>query len=151
MDDYQNKHTEPFFREGDEVEFEIAKGTNYCRWNYNTPHNVNTDGGASGVWAQGTIVHAKEIWYKPEDASKAEVNNKSWYYVKYEIDGFVGAGYAAFPKPGNPHYTRFQWKRSGYLRKKFTPNCTCGSEVTYGASASIHSFWCDIKTGANRN
>lgn len=137
MFSYQNiSNPTPIIRSGDEVEFEIARGTNHARWDYHNLQNVNNDLGPSGMWAKGTVVDPSELDVSDKD-------HELWYWIKYEIEGYLGAGYAAFPKPANTaSYRDYQWSRPGFLRKKHNPKCECGSEKIYGVNTSLHSFWC---------
>ena len=109
---YQNiTKSDPIFKIGDEVEFEIALGTNYARWDYFHLENINNDGGASGIWAKGIVVDPADILLNmPVLASQ-------WIYISFEIEGMIGAGSAAFPNKTNIHYNEYQWPRQGYLRK----------------------------------
>lgn len=144
MLNYQNKkELPPIFKVGDEVEFEVAKGTNYARWDYHRIDNINNDLGPSGVWAKGTVVGESEL-----DVSSRD--HDIWIWVKYEIDGMIGAGYLAFPKPKNKIYVSYQWARPGFLRKKYNPKCECGGEKIYGVNTNLHSFWCEKGDKGNK-
>jgi hypothetical protein len=132
----------PIFNTGDEVEFEVARGTNYARWDYHREDNINNDLGPSGLWAQGVVVDSS-------DYEVSDLDHSKWIYIRYEIEGMIGAGYLAFPRPSNPAYHEWQWKREGFLRKKHNPKCVCGSEKIYGVNTTLHSFWCEkgVKKG----
>lgn len=134
---YQNiSNPAPIIKVGEEVEFEVARGTNYARWDYHRLENVNNDLGPSGLWAQGTLVDSSDFDVRDQD-------HELWYWIRFEIDGMCGAGYCAFPRPANDAaYREYQWSRSGFLRKKHNPKCECGSEKIYGVNTSLHSFWC---------
>jgi hypothetical protein len=147
MSTYVDKQSNncPIFEIGDEVEFEVARGTNYARWDYMRVENVNIDRGASGLWAKGIVVDAEEVlgtWPKIT-AQDIEYMNTQYIYVKFEIHGLVGAGFAGFPKKGNVNYLEWQWSRPGFLKKIKVPTCVCGSEKVYGKSTKLHSFWCE--------
>jgi hypothetical protein len=105
----------PIFNTGDEVEFEVARGTNYARWDYHRENNINNDLGPSGLWAQGVVVDSS-------DYEVSDLDHSKWIYIRYEIEGMIGAGYLAFPRPSNPAYHEWQWKREGFLRKNIIQN-----------------------------
>lgn len=146
MNTYVTKQSDsyPTFHIGEAVEFEVAKGRNIARWDYTNYDNVNKDLGASGVWAKGVIVHARELF---GNSSSANMMNEEYYYVKFEIPGMIGSSYAGFPKPKNMNYTDWQWNRKGFLRKSSVPKCVCGSEKVYGLTTKLHSFWCEKYQG----
>lgn len=132
--------SDPVFKEGDEVEFEIGAGTNRPRWWYwEDSTKMNKDNGASNIWASGVVVHPREI--PSVGVSSAERYNKYWIYVKFEITNMIGSAYTAFPRSDiNKSYNEWQWARKGFLRHKLT--CQCGSETVYGKDTTLHSHWC---------
>jgi hypothetical protein len=138
FDTSAHEQPEPIFTIGEEVEFEVAKGKNYARWDYTNINNINIDLGGSGVWAKGVIVDAEEA-LGGYSASTFDIDfmGTQYIYVKYEIDEMVGAGYAGFPRKNNVNYNSWQWSRKGFLRK--SSRCVCGAEKCN----TTHSFWCE--------
>lgn len=139
----------PTFNVGDKIKFEVGKGTNHARWNYNEYFDIGKDFGESNVWASGIIVDGI-YWYENKygndwDKQNLEKDNRNWYFVKFTIPDMLGEACTFFPKPGCPLYIAEQWDRPGFFQLDKIITCECGCDKIYGPSNRLHSAWCPKK------
>lgn len=80
------------FKEGDQVEFELARDKLNPRWDF--PH----DSGWSGVWQRATVHHVSRHAVLVTWFSRGQQRFWGW------------------PAPGHPEYSEDQWDRPGFLR-----------------------------------
>jgi hypothetical protein len=109
----------PDFREGVEIEFEVAPDGENPRW------LLNRDLGYSGKWAQGLIVSisnwAIEVFAYFPDGHASTTNFPNWESSDFEIN---------------------QWTYPGYLKllAQPAPDCDCGCK-----GLGYHWNFCQLK------
>lgn len=132
----------PTFKVGDKIKFEVGRGTNHSRWNYDNASNIDLDFGESNIWAIGEVIEVTE-WYSKnglptKNKTQIEKDKNNWISVKFTIPDMIGTGYTYFPTVNSKFYDPNQWTRPGFLQLEQIITCECGGEKC----KTTHSHWC---------